>query len=105
MGHTLWDKGDSDAAIGEFSQAVNLDDADDYAHWGWGAVLYDEKEDYQGALPHLERAAALAPNNAGYQAWLGACYMAVERYPEARTALERSLQLDLEREDAKSLSG
>ena len=70
MGHTLWDKGDSDAAIGEFSQAVNLDDADDYAHWGWGAVLY-EREDYQGALPHLERAAALAPNNAGYQAWLG----------------------------------
>ncbi|HJX62050.1 MAG TPA: tetratricopeptide repeat protein [Dehalococcoidia bacterium] len=103
MGHTLWDKGDTDAAIGEFSQAVNLDEADDYAHWGWGAVLYDVKADYQGALPHLERAAALAPNNAGYQAWLGACYMAVERYPEARTALERSLQLDPEREDARSL--
>jgi serine/threonine-protein kinase len=102
MGHTLWDKGDSDAAIGEFSQAVTLDEADDYAHWGWGAVLY-QKEDYQGALPHLERAAALAPNNAGYQAWLGGCYMAVERYPEARTALERSLQLDPEREDARSL--
>jgi serine/threonine-protein kinase len=103
MGHTLWDKGDSDAAIGEFSQAVGLDDADDFAHWGWGAVLYDEKEDYQGALPHLERAAALAPNNAGYQAWLGGCYYALERYPEARTALERSLQLDPEREDARSL--
>ena len=102
MGHTLWDKGDSDAAIGEFSQAVNLDEAADYAHWGWGAVLY-ERDDYQGALPHLERAAALAPNNAGYQAWLGACYMAVERYPEARTALERSLELDPGREDARAL--
>jgi serine/threonine protein kinase/tetratricopeptide (TPR) repeat protein len=102
MGHTLWEKGDSDAAIGEFSQAINLDEADDYAHWGWGAVLY-EKDDYQGALPHLERAVALKPNNAGYQAWLGACYMAVERYPEARTALEKSLQLDPGREDAKSL--
>jgi tetratricopeptide (TPR) repeat protein/tRNA A-37 threonylcarbamoyl transferase component Bud32 len=102
MGHTLWVKGDSDAAIGEFSQAVNLDEADDYAQWGWGAVLY-EKEDYQGALPRLERAAALAPNNAGYQAWLGGCYMAVERYQEARTALERSLQLDPSRDDARAL--
>ncbi len=102
MGHTLWDKGDTDAAIGEFAQAVTFDEADDYAQWGWGAVLY-EKEDYQGALPRLERAAALAPNNAGYQAWLGACYMAVERYQEARTALERSLQLDPEREDARGL--
>jgi hypothetical protein len=27
----------------------------------------------------------------------------VERYPEARTALEKSLQLDPGREDAKSL--
>jgi tetratricopeptide (TPR) repeat protein/tRNA A-37 threonylcarbamoyl transferase component Bud32 len=102
MGHTLWDKGDTDAAIGEFSQAVNIDETQDYAEWGWGAVLY-EREDYQGALPHLERAATLAPNNAGYQAWVGACYMAVERYQEARTALERSLQLDPEREDARSL--
>ena len=102
MGHTLWDKGDNDAAIGEFSQAITLDEAQDSAHWGWGAVLYN-KEDYQGALPHLERAAALGPNSALYQVWLGACYMALERYPEARTALERSLQLDPERDDARSL--
>jgi len=102
MGHTLWDKGDSDGAVAEFQQAVALDESQDYAHWGWGGVLY-EKDDYQGALPHLERAAALAPNDAGYQAWLGACYMAVERYPEARAALERSLQLDPGREDARSL--
>lgn len=102
MGHTLWHKGDGDGAIAEFQQAVTLDEAEDYAYWGWGAVLY-EREDYQGALPHLERAAALAPNKAGYQAWLGACYMAVERYQEARTALERALELDPEREDARSL--
>ena len=102
MGHTLWGQGNSDAAIGEFSQAVTLDESEDYAHWGWGGVLY-EKEDYQGALPHLERAAALAPNNAGYQAWLGGCYMAVERYEEARTALEKAQQLDPDREDVRSL--
>jgi tetratricopeptide (TPR) repeat protein len=102
MGHTLWDKGDTDGAIADFQQAVTLDDTEDYAFWGYGAVLY-ERDDYQGALPYLERAVVLDPNNAGYQAWVGACYMAVERYQEARMALEKALELDPTREDARSL--
>ncbi|MGQ9572752.1 MAG: protein kinase domain-containing protein [Dehalococcoidia bacterium] len=102
MGHTMWQRGDSDGAITNFQQAVALDNTEDYAYWGWGALLY-ERDDYQGALPHLERAAALVPNSAGYQTWVGACYMALERYQEARTALERALQLDPEREDARDL--
>ena len=65
-------------------------------------MLY-EKDDYEGALVHLERAVALVPNNAGYQAWLGACYKALGRYQEARAALEQALQLDPERQDARNL--
>jgi len=69
-----------------------------------GAIL-DEQEDYEAALPHLQRAVALVPNNAGYQEWLGDCLYYMGRYEEARVAIDRALELDPDREGAQRLSG
>jgi len=101
MGHIYWEKGDTAQAEVAFQKSLQLDKTDDFAQWGLGGVWY-EKGDYQNALSHLRAAATLSPNNAGYQAWLGVCYEALEMYPEARAALEKALRLDPDRTDAKA---
>jgi|GEM_PF-950595 len=102
MGHIYWDEGDSAQAEIAFQKSLQLDKTDDYAQWGLGGVWY-ERGDYQNALNHLIAAATLSPNDAGYQAWLGACYEALNMFPEARAALEKALRLDPERTDAKEI--
>jgi tetratricopeptide (TPR) repeat protein len=103
IGVTLWAKGDSTGAITSLEKALALDDTLDYAHWALGAIL-DEQADYEGSLPHLERAAALVPNNAGYQEWLADCLYYLERYEEARAAVDKSLALDPGRTGAQRIS-
>ncbi len=104
IGLTLWDKGDSPGAIDNLKKSLTLDENDDYTHWALGAI-WDEQEDYEAALPHLQRAVALVPNNAGYQEWLGDCLYYLGRYEEARVAIDKSLELDPDREGAQRLSG
>ena len=103
-GLTLWDKGDSPGAIDNLKKSLALDENDDYTHWALGAI-WDEQEDYEAALPHLQRAVALVPNNAGYQEWLGDCLYYMGRYEEARVAIDTSLELEPGREGAQRLSG
>ncbi len=104
IGLTLWHKGDSPGAIESLKKALELDENDDYTHWALGAI-WDEMEDYEAALPHLQRAVALVPDNAGYQEWLGDCLYYLGRYEEARVAVDKALELDPDREGAKRLSG
>ena len=94
--------GDTTQAEAAFKKSLELDKTDDLAQWGLGALWY-EKGDYQNALSHLKAAATLSPTDAGYQSWLGYCYEALSMFPEARAALEKSLQLDPEREDAQKM--
>ena len=102
MGHIYWTTGDTAQAEAAFKKSLELDKTDAFAQWGLGGLWY-EKGDYQNALSHLKAATTLAPNDAGYHAWLGYCYEALGMYPEARAALEKALQLDPAREDAKKL--
>ncbi len=104
IGLTLWHKGDSPGAIESLKEALALDENDDYTHWALGAI-WDEMEDYEAALPHLQRAAALVPDNAGYQEWLGDCLYYLGRYEEARVAIDKALELEPDREGAQRLSG
>ncbi len=83
-------------------QAIALDDTDAFAHWALGGVYY-EQVDSATALPELERAVALRPENAGFLEWVGACYMALEMWEEARAALEKAARLDPSRQGVQDL--
>lgn len=101
-GFTLAQAGDPQGAVEAFTQSLALDDTDDYTEWGLGSLLY-RQGDYAGALPHLQRAAALAPAAAGYHAWVASCLLELERYDEARTAAETALGLDPDNTDAQQV--
>ena len=102
-GVTLWDKGDTAGAITNLDKALAMDDTRDYAHWARGAIR-DEAGEYPAALPDLERAVELVPDNAGYQEWLADCLFNLERYEEARAAIDMALVLDPSREGAQRIS-
>ncbi len=53
------------------------------------------------AIPHLERAAALAPTDADVQVELGLALMALGRNTEARDCLERAIALDPSRPESR----
>lgn len=100
QGFTLDAAGDKEGAIEAFYASLAIDDTDDYTQWGLGSILY-EQGDYEGALPHLHRAADLAPAEPAYHAWEASCLLELKRYDEAREAAQRALELDPLNEDAQ----
>jgi Flp pilus assembly protein TadD len=58
--------------------------------YGWIAYL---RGDYETALEYLSAAAVALPEEPTVQYHLGMTYLALKRPEEARTALERSLEL------------
>ena len=103
MGVTLWKLGDLAGAVTNLEASLALDATGHYAHWALGAVL-DEQGLYDAALPHLQAATMAAPNSAGYQEWLGDCLFNLGRYPEARGAVDKALQIDPNRSGAQSIA-
>ena len=79
-----WKKGDVAGALDRFEQAVAADPDDRVPRSHYGRLL-TLATDYARALPHLERAAQLAPDDP--QVWL-----------DLQTLYERSLRLDLANE-------
>jgi tetratricopeptide (TPR) repeat protein len=89
-----WKRGDVERAIERFEQAIAADPDDRVPRSHFGRLL-TLGNDYGRALPHLERAAELAPDDP--QAWL-----------DLQTLYERSLRLELAieaRERAEALAG
>jgi len=99
---TLKDAGDTQGAIEAFNASLAIDDTDDYTHWGLGSLLYREGSCPE-ALPHLQRAAALAPAEPAYHAWAAWCLLELQQYDEARAAAQKALDLDPANEDAQGV--
>jgi tetratricopeptide (TPR) repeat protein len=74
------------------------------AHAYYGVALANSKRDLDGAVTHLEKAAALDPGNSRYQVWLGSIYgskagqaglfKAASLAGKAKAAFEKAVELD-----------
>ena len=104
FGIALADRGRSEEALGEFSEAVKL--APDRAgpHYNKGRVLV-QLHRYEEALPELQRTCAL--DSASPDAWyrLGIARRELKQYSEAVSALRKALELAPENADASYLLG
>ena len=91
MGHIYWDKGRHRPGGKRLQEVPAAGQDGRFRPMGSRRPLVRE-----GRLPERTQPSQggrdAAPNNAGYQAWLGACYEALNMYAEARAALEQALQ-------------
>ncbi len=79
--------------VEQLRHAVELDPGNPRIHQKLGAGLARLGHD-AAALPHLERAAAMAPEKSEYQWRVGEQYRRLRRAAEARAAFDRALKLD-----------
>ena len=75
-----------------FPGVIAIESANALEHAAVGKT-YLEMGKPQEALPHLQRAAALSPNDPIVQTNLGSAFAALGRSAEARTFLQRALAL------------
>lgn len=101
LGLIYQDEKDYAAAEEQFRAALEADPHNDYALWALGRNFYNQAL-YREALPYFTRAVA-EKRDGGNLTWLGACYLRLKRYEEAREALEEAIRLDPTRDDAQRL--
>ncbi len=74
-------------------KAVTKDPTDDRANFAYGRVLLATGQPRQ-ALPYLQKAVSLEPENAGYLFWLGVAYGENNQPSLERASYQRALQRD-----------
>ncbi|MBI3047306.1 MAG: fused MFS/spermidine synthase [Acidobacteria bacterium] len=100
LGVALAERGQIDAAIAEFRQALELDANDAAAHWHLGAALASGG-DAEDATAHLARSVELDPANSQAHSDLGLMLAVQGKFDEAVSHLERALALDPQAADAR----
>jgi tetratricopeptide (TPR) repeat protein len=89
-----WSKlGNPEAALLHFQEAVKADPEESAAHFDLG-VEYWERDDFAAAIPPLERAVVLAPEDTEYRLTLARAYAAVKDFPRAEPLLRSLLEGD-----------
>jgi Flp pilus assembly protein TadD len=83
LGKIRYDEGNLGPAIDAFRQAVRLDAKDEFALVSLGLCFFDEHR-FSAAIPPLERAENLRPDNSNVHALLAQCYARTGRDDEAR---------------------
>ncbi len=79
--------------------ALCLETGDAMAHYGLGYTLY-ALGDFRGAYRHLRVYAELTPRNAWSWCWLGHACIALGELGEARTALEKAVEMEAQGSEA-----
>jgi len=93
--------GNSSEAIAAFEKILAIDPDFVEAHNGLG-VEHAQAGNYELALQHLKKAVELAPFATHLHNNLGYAYLLQEKLAEAENALQQSLQLDPENEQARA---
>jgi len=95
-----YQQGDSGSALEPAKKAVELTDA---PQEGWVQLVYAllvEEEDYEGAVPYLERLVTMAPSKKNYWMQLSSVYQQLENYPRALAAMQLAYSAGLLTEDS-----
>ena len=79
-----------DEAIKQFKKSIALDAASPLGQANLGLLYYEDLSDYEKALPYLRTAVEINPNQIANVRALGACYLALTRYPDALPLLLRA---------------
>ena len=90
MGLALVAQEQIDAGIAEFDAAIASDANMGTAHFERGKALLNKKQDVAGALPTLQKAVDLEPDNADFLTEYGAALLAGQQVDEALAALSKA---------------
>ncbi|WP_044640001.1 tetratricopeptide repeat protein [Risungbinella massiliensis] len=88
-----------------FRYALTLEPDNFLAHYWYASFLWEEKEDYQQTLFHLEKALEQAPLDASCYTLLGLTLAKLGRIKEAEQAIEQAVSLDPEAYDTHYAKG
>jgi tetratricopeptide (TPR) repeat protein len=94
LGLTLKARGQLDEAIACFQKAIDLDPKYTDAHLNLGALLCDDKRDYEGAIAQFQKAIDLDPKDAMAHANLGNARRARGQLDEAIACYQKAINLD-----------
>jgi tetratricopeptide (TPR) repeat protein len=84
---------ENDRAIEVFNQAVKLRPEHSWGYIGLGLAL-NNKQDFRGALPHLEKAVGVEPNSINAQYQLGFALFSLGETERAAACFARVVELD-----------
>src|SRR6266481_7604758 len=91
QGDELFEAKQYDDALELYLKAVQLKPiALAYYHIGW---IYNDKEDYDQAIPALQQSARLSPNDAVVLSELALSYRSLKRYSEALDMYRRAISV------------
>ncbi len=103
-GKAFSDKGDKDAAIISFTEAIKL--YPDYSDaYNWRGFVYHNKKEYDIAISDFTEAIRLNPNFANIHFNLGKAYYMKDEYDLAIKELTDAIRLDPKDEDSYKLRG
>ena len=92
LGRVYWRQRRYDDAEKWFLKQIETSPLDKYAHHNLGA-MYVEWHKYEQAIPELEHAASILPNNADPEVRLGVAYLNLGQDDKATAAFDRALQI------------
>lgn len=95
-----YQKGDAASALEPAKKAVDLSEVPQES---WVQLVYAllvEQEDYEGAIPYIERLVTIAPGKKNYWMQMSSIHQQLENYPQALAAMQLAYSAGLLTEDS-----
>jgi tetratricopeptide (TPR) repeat protein len=93
----------TDEAVAVYKKVLAKNPQNPDANYILGQIIFNEKNDAQGALSYLEAAAAAKPDWAAVQLKLGYVYVNLGDNAKAKAAFQKALELEPGNAEAKSM--
>jgi tetratricopeptide (TPR) repeat protein len=92
LGRAQFEVGEYEAAIATYERLLEID-PDSVAAHAWKSQTHVRMQDFEAALPHVRRAAALAPDDAAMQYNAAVILLQTDAIDEGIVAMERAVEL------------